>query len=139
MWTHEASIDVAAAPSQLWRLFADVEGWPHWNTGIERITLHGDFAAGNTFRMQPPGEEAFTSTLRAVQEDVGFTDETVIGETCVVVHHTLQPLPDGGTRVIYRTEVSGPDAAAFGAMVTADFPDVLAGLKRLAERPAEIA
>jgi hypothetical protein len=35
----------------------------------------------------------------------------------------------------YRTDVSGPDAEAVGAMVAADFPDVLRALKDLAERP----
>jgi hypothetical protein len=89
--------------------------------------------------MQPPGEEAFTSTLRVVQENAVFTDETVIGDTCVVVHHELHAVPGGGTRVTYRTEVTGPDADAFGAMVTADFPQVLAGLKRAAERPTAVA
>lgn len=138
-WTHEASIDVAATPARLWRLFADVDGWRRWNPGIAHIALHGAFAAGSTFTMQPPGEEAFTSTLRAVEQDAGFTDETVIGDTCVVVHHRLHALPGGGTRVTYRTEVTGPDAAAFGPMVTADFPDVLAGLKRIAEGSAATA
>jgi uncharacterized protein YndB with AHSA1/START domain len=139
MWTHQASIHVAATPAQLWRLFAEVDGWPRWNNGIARIALHGAFAAGTTFTMQPPGEDAFTSTLRAVVPDTGFTDETMIGDTCVVVHHELHPLPDGGTRVTYRTEITGPDAAGFGPMVTADFPEVLASLKRIAEGMTQVA
>ena len=126
-------------PSQVWRLFADVEGWARWNPDIAHIALHGAFSAGTTFTMQPPGEDAFTSTLRAVEPGAGFTDETVIGDTRIVVHHGLQPLPGGGTRVTYCTEITGPDAAAFGPMVTADFPEVLAGLKRMAETSTEAA
>ena len=38
------------------------------------------------------------------------------------------------TRVTYRTEIDGHEAEELGAMVTADFPDVLAALKRPAER-----
>ena len=51
------------------------------------------------------------------------------------VAHLLAPQPEGGVRVTYRTEVDGPGAAGVGADVSADFPDVLAALKRAAEAP----
>ena len=47
--------------------------------------------------------------------------------------HTLQALPQGGTRVTYRTEVTGPDAADTGATVSGDFDQVLASLCQRAE------
>jgi hypothetical protein len=37
------------------------------------------------------------------------------------------------TRVTYGTEITGPNAHEFGPLVTGDFGDVLAALKRLAE------
>ena len=134
MWTATASIDTTAAPQAVWRLFEDVAGWPAWNAGIERIALHGPFATGTTFTMQPPGMEAFTSTLIDVRAQAAFVDETLIEGTRFVVFHELAPLPSGGTRVTYRTEVSGPAAEEMGPLVTADFPDVLAALKARAER-----
>ena len=133
MWTHEESIEVAATPAQIWNLLADVAGWKSWNAGIEKIEVHGAFAAGTTFSMKPPGEDGFTSTLLDVRENEGFTDETVIDGTRVVVDHRLSRLPSGRTKVTYSTEITGPAAAEFGPMVTADFPDVLNALKRLAE------
>ena len=136
MWSHEESIDTSAAPSRVWQLFADVAGWPRWNAGIARIELHGAFADGGSFSMQPPGEDAFTSTLCDVRVDEGFSDLTALGGTTVRVDHRIEPLPSGGSRVVYRTRIEGPDAADIGPMVTADFGDVLAALKRLAESPA---
>jgi carbon monoxide dehydrogenase subunit G len=133
MWTHEESIEIAATPSQVWRLLADVPNWKRWNAGIESIEIHGPFAAGTTFTMKPPGVDAFTSTLVDVRENENFTDETVIDGTRFVVHHALSRLPSGNVRVSYSTEISGPAAAEFGPIITADFPDVLAALKRLAE------
>jgi hypothetical protein len=51
--------------------------------------------------------------------------------------HRLEPAPGGRTRIIYRTEISGPSAARVGPQlgpaITADFPDVLAALAKLAE------
>lgn len=132
-WQHEESIETSATPAQIWPLFADVAGWKRWNNGIERIEIHGPFAAGTTFTMQPPGDDAFTSTLLEVREHEGFTDETVLGDIRVLVHHRIVPLGNGRTRIVYSTDITGDGAADVGPMITGDFPDVLAALKRLAE------
>lgn len=134
MWTHEEHITIAASPARIWALFADVNGWKAWNAGIEHITLHGPFAGGSTFTMQPPGQAAFTSTLLDVHENAGFTDETRIEGICVLVHHRITTLEPGRCRVSYSTEVTGPGAEDIGPLVTADFPQVLAALKKRAER-----
>ena len=136
MWTDTAEIVTTASPQLLWRLFEDVAGWTRWNAGIERIALRGPFASGSTFAMQPPGMDVFTSTLRDVRAGAGFVDETLLEGTRFLVSHELVPLADGGTRVVYAVRVDGPEAATLGPLVTADFPDVLAALKALAERGA---
>jgi uncharacterized protein YndB with AHSA1/START domain len=133
MWTDERSIDIHAMPALIWSLFSNVEGWPQWNAGIEHIELHGAFAAGTRFTMQPPGENAFASTLLDVRENESFTDETILHGTRVVVHHLIAPLGSGSTRIVFRTEVTGPVAADLGEAVTEDFLEVLAALKRRAE------
>jgi uncharacterized protein YndB with AHSA1/START domain len=138
MWTHSTSIATTASPQALWRLFEDVAGWTRWNAGIERIALRGPFASGSTFDMKAPGMDEFTSTLREVRPHEGFVDETVLEDTRFLVSHELHPLPAGGTRVTYAIRVEGPEAAILGPLVTADFPEVLAALKAVAERtPAE--
>ena len=134
MWTATTSIATTASPQALWRLFEDVAGWTTWNAGIERITLDGPFAAGSTFEMKPPGMDAFRSTLRDVRPHQGFVDETVLEDTRFLVSHELQALASGGTRVVYAVRVEGPEAAMLGPLVTADFPEVLAALKALAEQ-----
>ena len=134
MFTDTISIATTASPQVLWRLFEDVAGWTNWNAGIERIALDGPFAAGSTFEMKAPGMDAFHSTLRDVRPHQGFVDETVLDDTRFLVSHELHALPSGGTRVIYAIRVEGPEAATLGPLVTADFPEVLAALKALAER-----
>ena len=133
MWTHEQSIETSATPAQIWKIFSDVAGWKNWNAGIERIAIHGPFAKGTTFSMQPPGEDAFTSQLLDVEENVAFTDETLINGMRVLVHHRIACLDTGRTKIIFSTEITGEGAREFGPMVTADFPAVLGALKALAE------
>lgn len=134
MWTDERSIDIQAMPLLLWSLLSDVEGWPQWNAGIEQIQLHGAFTAGTRFTMQPPGENPFASVLLDVRENESFTDETILHGTRVVVHHLIAPLDASHTRIVFRTEITGPVAADLGEAVTEDFCEVLAALKRRAER-----
>jgi len=133
MWSHEESIEIAASPARIWSLLSDVPGWKRWNAGIEEIHIHGPFAVGTRFTMQPPGQDAFESTLLDVRPGEVFTDETVIEGNRILVHHRIHPLAEARCRVSYATEIEGPNAAEFGPPVTGDFPDVLAALKRLAE------
>lgn len=132
-WTHEESIEAAATPEQIWRLFSDVVGWKSWNSGIEDIEIHGPFEVGTKFTMQPPGSDAFVSTLTTVRENEAFTDEIVIDDTRVEVHHGIQPLADGRCRIVYSTTIIGPAAAEIGPFVTADFGTVLRSLKCISE------
>ncbi len=134
MWSHEESIETSASPARVWELFSDVQHWKDWNAGIESIELHGPFAEGTTFTMKSPGQDALTSILIQVKPSQSFTDETVVGETRVLVSHRLEPLPPGRTKIVYSTQITGPDAAEIGPMVTSDFPDVLAALKNLVEQ-----
>jgi hypothetical protein len=41
MWTNEQSIETAATPKAIWRLWSDVPGWPEWNGDIEHIEISG--------------------------------------------------------------------------------------------------
>jgi len=134
MWSHEESVVVRASPAHIWSFFRDVAGWKNWNAGIEEIELTGPFEPGSLFVMRAPGEEPLTSRLTKVVQNKEFTDETVVANELVIVSHRLTELPDGLTRISYATEVSGPDAANVGRLVTADFQQVLASLKAAVEQ-----
>jgi hypothetical protein len=59
------------------------------------------------------------------------------GDFVVRTVHRLELMTDVRTRVVYRTEITGPAAGQvgpeLGPAITADFPDVLAALVKLAE------
>jgi len=129
--THDESIEIGAAPAQVWKLLAEVAGWKKWNAGIESIEMHGPFVAGTTFSMKPPGEDGFTSTLLEVKENEGFVDETVIGGTRVVVDHRLALLPSGKTRVTYSRQ----NHRRSGRRVHADGDRRFCGRTRCVETP----
>lgn len=133
MWSTSYSAKAACGPADVWQLFKDVNNWQRWNDGIERIQHRGEFKAGETFVMQPPGQEAFVSTLTEVVENQYFVDETRLGDVVVTVAHIIESHGDQGVTITYAVEVTGPEAEEIGQAVSSDFPDVLSKLVALAE------
>ena len=136
MWERECSVETAAEPDALWRLWSDVRGWPKWNDGIEQIDVEGPFAVDTAFTMTLPSQEPVAMRIVELVPGELFTDEMDGGDFVVRTVHRLQRLDAGRTRVIYRTEITGPAAQQVGPQlgpeITADFPQVLAALVSLA-------
>ncbi|GAA3453734.1 SRPBCC family protein [Dactylosporangium matsuzakiense] len=138
MWEYQHSAETTAAPEVLWRHWSSIAEWPRWNAGIAAIEVDGPFAAGTEFTMTPPDGEPLRMRLTEVVPGTLFTDEMDAGDFVVRTVHRLEPGEAGATRVVYRTEITGPAAdqvgPQLGPAITADFPDVVAALVRLAER-----
>lgn len=137
MWHYEHSVNTAADRQTLWHLWSDIAGWPTWNEGIERIKVDGPFAPGSKFTMIPPGQDPIEMRIVEVVPDELFTDEMDAGDFIVRTIHRLENAGEGRTRVTYRTEITGPAADEVGPQlgpeITADFPQVISALVKLAE------
>ena len=136
MWTTEHSIETTAAPEAIWGLWAEVAGWPDWNADVERAELSGPFAAGSTITMTPHGQEPIELRIAEAVEPELFVDEADLGDVVVRTIHRIEQL-EGRTRVVYRMEITGPEADTLGPQIgpdiSADFPQVLAALVKRAE------
>ena len=137
MWHYEHSVDTTANQETLWRLWSDIPGGPRWNEGIAQIEFGGPFVAGSKFTMTPPGQDPIEMRIIEVVPGELFTDGMDAGDFLVRTIHRLDDARDGRTRVTYRTEITGPAADDVGPMlgpeITADFPQVIAALVKLAE------
>jgi uncharacterized protein YndB with AHSA1/START domain len=137
MWTVEHNIETSALPEQVWRLWADAEGWPEWNTDIERIKLHGPFATGGRIMMTPRGQEAIELRIAEAVEPVQFVDEANLDDVVIRTTHRVELVGNERSRVTYRMEIDGPAAETLGPQlgpaISADFPETLAALVARAE------
>jgi hypothetical protein len=137
MWATEHSVETTAAPEEIWRLWADVAGWPEWNADIERVDLVGAFADGGTIVMTPIGQEPIELRIAEAIEPELFVDEAELGEIVVRTIHRVQRLDPERVRVTYRMQITGPAADTLGpevgAEISADFPQTLAALVERAE------
>jgi hypothetical protein len=134
VWTNEHTIETTATPETIWRLWADVPGWPRWNADIEQIELRGPFAAGSTIAMTPAGQDQVELRIAEAREPELFVDEAALGETVVRTTHRLERLSEDRIQIAYRIEVTGPAADELGPAISADFPDTLAALASHASR-----
>jgi len=137
MWSTEHSVETSAAPKEIWRLWADVAGWPDWNGDIERIELVGPFATGGRIVMTPIGQEPIELRIAEAVEPELFVDEAELDEIVVRTIHRVERLDPERVRVTYRMEITGQAADTVGPNVgpeiSADFPQTLAALVERAE------
>lgn len=137
MWAVEHSVETNASAHAVWQLWADVADWPEWNAGVERIELHGPFAAGSTILMTPPGEDPVELPITESAEPDLFVDEADGGEFVVRTTHRVRAIADDRSRITYRMEITGPAAGTvgpeIGPQISGDFPEVLAALAAHAE------
>jgi hypothetical protein len=138
MWAAEHSIETSASPEAIWRLWADVPGWPEWNADLARAELEGEFRSGSTIRMTSGEGDVVELTIAEAEEPVQFVDQAELGGITVRTTHRVDRLQGNRVRIVYRMEITGPEADTvgpeLGPQISGDFPDVLAALAERAER-----
>jgi len=137
MWSTEHSIETTAAPETIWKLWSDVDEWPRWNADLERAELNGPFAEGSAITMFPREDDPIELTIAEADEPRVFVDQAELGPVVVRTAHRIEPLSGDRSRIVYRMEITGPEADTLGAQIgpeiTADSPEVLASLAAVAE------
>lgn len=133
-WSKRYTLTVRSTPKAIWQAFVDTDNWKRWNPGVKSIAIEGPFHTGTWFTMALPEGEVVRSQLTEVSEEKYFIDETWVDETRVNVEHRIESSGSDESIVIYAISTQGPQAKAFGEGISADFPEVMAGLaKYLAE------
>ncbi len=138
MWTAEHTIETTAEPEAIWRAWADVPRWPEWNADLARAELSGEFAAGSTIRMTSVDGDSIELRIAKAEEPRLFVDEVELGGVTVRTTHRVDDAGPDRRRIVYRMEISGPEADAvgpeLGPQISGDFPDVLAALAERAQQ-----
>jgi hypothetical protein len=138
MWTAEHSIEAGASRESIWRLWADVPRWSEWNADLARAELEGEFRPGSTIRMTSHEGDVVELQIAKAEEPSLFVDQADLGSITVQTTHRVDRLDGDRVRIVYRMEITGPDAdtvgAELGPQISGDFPDVLKALAERAER-----
>jgi hypothetical protein len=96
MWTKSYSIvTTEVTKEQMWKLFADVNNWHTWDSGIEFAKLEGKFEKGNHFMFQPKGGPKLKIGIIEAIENKNFTDFTKFPLAKMFGEHTFEDTPNG--------------------------------------------
>ena len=96
MWKRTYSvITKEVTKEQLWKLFADVNNWHTWDTGIEYAKMEGDFKTGNSFLLKPKGGPELNIKLLEVVEHKRFLDVTNFPLAKMYDDHIFEETADG--------------------------------------------
>lgn len=96
MWTKSHSIVTKeVTKQQMWNLFADVNNWHTWDTGIEFAKLEGKFEKGNHFMFQPKGGPKLKIGIIEAVENKNFTDFTKFPLAKMYGEHTFEDTSNG--------------------------------------------
>ena len=107
MWTKSHTIVTKEVTrQQMWRLFADVNNWHTWDTGIEYARMEGQFKAGNFFRLKPRKGPVVKIELAETIPNEKFVDLTRFPLAQMYGEHTFEDTPEG-LRITTRMTVKG--------------------------------
>jgi carbon monoxide dehydrogenase subunit G len=101
------AVDIDATPEQIWTALEDASAWPRWASVITRVewTSPQPFGLGTTrtvtMRGGVVGDEEFTSWEPPRRMGFRFNQASMDGVRAFAERYTLEPLPAGGTRVVW--------------------------------------
>ncbi len=111
------TVDVAAAPDQVWRVLADVESWPQWTASMRSVRPleGGPLAEGSRVAVRQPRLPAAEWLVTELEEGRAFTWTAHSPGLVSVAEHVIEPR-DGGCTVTLRFQQTGPLAGVVGAL-----------------------
>jgi hypothetical protein len=96
MWTQSHSIVTnEATKEQMWKLFADVNNWKAWDSGIDYAQMEGKFEKGNFFELKPKGGPKVKIQLVETIENRKFVDLTTFPLAKMYGEHTFEETTSG--------------------------------------------
>ena len=140
----QSSVEIAAAPSDVWPLIADHPGWPDWFAGLSRVVVTGRGHGAGGRRRVFAGPARFDEVFTVWEPDRHFafavTDSSVPGLAWLAESVTLEPSASG-THLVYRQGIAarrgfGRMWSLLGRQMSARLESSLRQLKQVAESTA---
>ncbi len=133
----EASTQINAPIATVFSLYADVPGWPTWDSDVKQATLDGPFVSGARGVIFPNGGPKSEIVFTEVVKNKNFVAQCKLPLCVMRFEHELVEGQSGTTSATHRVIFSGLLAPVFGRLIGSGMrktlPHALAGLKRAAE------
>lgn len=108
MWEKTYSTTTkAVSAAQMWRLFADVNNWHHWDTQIEYAQLSGEFERGNHFFIKVKKGPKVKIEIIETEPNRKFVDLTKFPGARMTGEHRFEESKEG-LKITTTMRVTGP-------------------------------
>lgn len=137
MASNERSVETAASPQAVWKVWTDTSRWQEWNPDVQSMALNGPFAAGTTGSMKTKQGTRAVQLTEVVPGKSFRLETTVIPLTRFAFDCRIAAGPTGTTTISQAIRVGGPLGGLVGGMmgrqIADTFPALLKGLAGKAE------
>jgi hypothetical protein len=112
------TITIAAAPSHVWKILADVERWPAWTASVTSAARVDDvpLGVGAGVRIVQPRLRPAVWTITDWMPPQRFTWVSRSPGVTVTATHVLEPTPEGGCVVTLALRYDGILGALIGRL-----------------------
>jgi uncharacterized protein YndB with AHSA1/START domain len=133
----EASTLINAPIATVFSLYANVPGWPTWDSDVKQATLDGPFVSGARGVIFPNGGPKSEIVFTEVVKNKKFIAQCKLPLCVMRFEHELVEGQGGTTSATHRVVFAGLLAPVFGRLIGSGMrktlPHAMAGLKRAAE------
>ena len=130
---------IGAQAATVFRLYANVAGWPDWDSEVKSAAIDGAFQAGARGTLTPKGGPVAKIRVTEVTPNQSFTVESKLPLCTMRFEHELHGAGEA-TRAVHRVSFHGPLSFLFGRLVgnsiRRGLPASMRGLKRASESGA---
>lgn len=110
------TVETKVTPTQIWKIWEDVENWKTWDQEIELSRLDGPFQAGTTGCTKFVGTPLFKTLLAQVEPHKLVVQEAYLFFAKVVSYQSMNQI-GGKTQVTFQVEVRGPLSLFYACML----------------------
>lgn len=117
--------------NMLWGFYSDVNKWPEWDAGMEKVELSGVFEKGTKGVMYMIGMPPLPFTLEEVETEKKFVNSSGMGEIVVQFGHFISKDSKDTYTVKHTVTITGPDDEQIQAMGSGIVAGIPASMKKL--------
>lgn len=133
----EASLETRTSPTEVWRIWSDVNNWPQWNPDMNESRLNSPLKLGATGMINTKSGGRHDVVVTHFEEGRSFElESTALPGTKMAIRASIEPIPNG-SRMTQGFEPRGLLAPIVGPMMSGQilktFDAVLRGLKQRVE------
>jgi len=112
-------IETKATPTQIWKVWQDVENWKKWDPEIEFSEIDGPFKSGTAGRTKFKGTPVIKTLLTEVTDRKLVVQESFLSFAKIISYQIMRQVGDK-TRVTFEVKVRGP-LSLFYALILGRF------------------